>query len=260
MFVHSTFSRNFGFCFDIVLHLSYFFHFKVSKDFNFIQVVDLFIKLHKIFDAPFHNHLQQVMSGFTAFVYRFSNDESKLTAKSLLCKHVFNSIWQQSNRPIFVDLKWSRSFPIWMPNDTYFFFLRIDITWMIESNFSCKYFWFEAVKVSCKFRSLNIFLNKNIYIFWKLILSLEKLNIVLTGKNRFLFNYNLNRRLLYISHDFIHGNLRSDSEMWQNLQNSIYTTRKNVWEMKKRKKTTAAMKWLKCFIVVWVFWRIATGW
>lgn len=136
------------------------------------------------------------MSGFTAFVYRFSNDESKLTAKSLLCKHVFNSIWQQSNRPIFVDLKWSRSFPIWMPNDTYFFFLRIDITWMIESNFSCKYFWFEAVKVSCKFRSLNIFLNKNIYIFWKLILSLEKLNIVLTGKNRFLFNYNLNRKVI----------------------------------------------------------------
>lgn len=168
----------------------------MSKDFNFIQVVDLFIKLHKIFDTPFHNHLQQVMSGFTAFVYRFSNDESKLTAKSLLCKHVFNSIWQQSNRPIFVDLKWSRSFPIWMPNDTYFFFLRIDITWMIESNFSCKYFWFEAVKVSCKFRSLNIFLNKNIYIFWKLILSLEKLNIVLTGKNRFLFNYNLNRKVI----------------------------------------------------------------
>lgn len=75
-----------------------FFYFKVPKEFNFVEALDLYYKIHKVFQIPFHKHLQQVMGFIGAFVYQMNEDEALLSAKSLSFKHIISdSIDQQSN-------------------------------------------------------------------------------------------------------------------------------------------------------------------
>lgn len=68
----------------------FFFYFKVPTNFDFIAVLDMFVKIHKMLQIQFHGHLQQVMCSFCAHIYKFDDDQKHLTPKSLAQKHIFN--------------------------------------------------------------------------------------------------------------------------------------------------------------------------
>lgn len=64
--------------------------FQVPSNFNFIQALDMYYKVHKVFNIPFHKHLVQVMSFFSGFVYRMEEDIRMLTPKSLAFTSIFD--------------------------------------------------------------------------------------------------------------------------------------------------------------------------
>lgn len=66
--------------------------FKVPKNYSFVQAVDLFYKVHKLFHIPFHNHFQQTMAFLGAYVYENADDERFLTAKTMKFKHIVDEI------------------------------------------------------------------------------------------------------------------------------------------------------------------------
>lgn len=74
------FNINFFSCFPI----------KVPKKYDFIHVLDLFYKVHKVFYIPFHAHLQQVMGFFGSYIYDIKDDERFTTAKTMSYRHILN--------------------------------------------------------------------------------------------------------------------------------------------------------------------------
>lgn len=54
-------------------------YFKVPEEFNFIETIDLFFKIHKIFNLKFHSNIKQLMTFLEKFVYEISVDENLIT-------------------------------------------------------------------------------------------------------------------------------------------------------------------------------------
>lgn len=54
---------------------------KVPEAFDFIGVVDLFFKIHKIFQLKFHDYLKTAMQFLERFIYEISIDDAFITDK-----------------------------------------------------------------------------------------------------------------------------------------------------------------------------------
>lgn len=46
--------------------------FKVPIEFNFVQVVDMYFKIHKVFNVEFHNKIKPVLTLINYFIFGFS--------------------------------------------------------------------------------------------------------------------------------------------------------------------------------------------
>lgn len=64
---------------------------QVPIGFSFIDALDMYYKVHKVFQLPFHKHLTQVMAFIGAFIFNSSEDKSLLTPKSLTYQNIFGN-------------------------------------------------------------------------------------------------------------------------------------------------------------------------
>lgn len=59
--------------------LIYFIPFKkVPSDFSFVQVVDLFFKIHKVFNLSFHKNINSMFAIWEKNIYGFTDIENSL--------------------------------------------------------------------------------------------------------------------------------------------------------------------------------------
>lgn len=56
--------------------------FQVPSEFSFIQVIDLFFKLHKVFNLDFDKSIMQLMLFFGYFVYGMTNAQNGMHANT----------------------------------------------------------------------------------------------------------------------------------------------------------------------------------
>lgn len=65
--------------------------FKVPKKWKFLDVLDMFIKVHKVFYLDYHTHLVHVMKLFGHFIYKM-NEDNRLDARVLEMKNIILGI------------------------------------------------------------------------------------------------------------------------------------------------------------------------
>lgn len=64
--------------------------FQVPCHFSFVQALDMFYKVHKVFQLPFNKYLEQAMSFFGAFLFKSQEDMNVLTPKTLTYRNIFD--------------------------------------------------------------------------------------------------------------------------------------------------------------------------
>lgn len=59
----------------------YLYYLKVPESCDFIGVIDLYFKIHKVFDLQYHTHVKTAMQFLERFIYEISIDDTLITSK-----------------------------------------------------------------------------------------------------------------------------------------------------------------------------------